>query len=85
MTVKIGIAAQESPQAVEPYGEIVYSAGILDMMSIIPMMFIMFFFMLMMGLMRDITREPGSAKEIIVKGVETGREIVSGIAAARGH
>ncbi len=85
MTVKIGIAAQESPQAVEPYGDEIYPTGILDMMSIIPMMFIMFFFMLMMGLMRDITREPGSAKEIIVKGVETGREIVSGIAAVRGH
>jgi hypothetical protein len=46
------------------------------------MIFIMFFFMLMMGLMRDIAREPGTAKEIIVKGVETGKEVVSGIAGA---
>lgn len=67
---------------VVPYQESspVVSQGFLEMMSIIPMMFMMFFFMLMMGLMRDIAREPGSAKEIIVKGVETGKEVVGGIA-----
>jgi len=48
-----------------------------------PMMMIMFFFMLMMGLMRDISREPGAAKGIVVKGAETGKEIVSRIAGAR--
>lgn len=69
---------------VVPYQEnsLVTSQGFLDMMSIIPMMFMMFFFMLMMGLMRDIAREPGAAKEIIVKGVETGKEVIGGIAGA---
>jgi hypothetical protein len=65
-----------SPQSVT-------TQGFLDMLSIMPMMFIMFFFVLMMGLMRDITREPGAAKEIVIKGVETGKEVVSGIAGAR--
>ena len=67
---------------VAPYQEnsLVTSQGFTDMMSILPMMFIMFFFMLMMGLMRDIAREPGKAQELIVKGVETGKEVVSGIA-----
>ena len=69
--------------SVVPYAQrSVTTQGFLEMMSIIPMMFIMFFFMLMMGLMRDIAREPGAAKEIIVKGVETGKEVVSGIAGA---
>ena len=57
----------------------VTSQGFLDMMSIIPMMFMMFFFMLMMGLMRDIAREPGKAQELIVKGIETGKEVAGGI------
>ena len=69
---------------VVPYQEnsLVTSQGFLDMMSILPMMFIMFFFMLMMGLMRDIAREPGKAQELIVKGVETGKEVIGGIAGA---
>jgi len=69
---------------VAPYEENspVRSQGFLDMLSILPMMFIMFFFMLMMGLMRDIAREPGAAKEIIVKGIETGKEVVGGIVGA---
>ena len=58
----------------------VATQSFLEVMSIIPMIFIMFFFMLMMGLMRDIAREPGTAKELVVKGVETGKEVVSGIA-----
>jgi len=69
---------------VVPYEENspVRSQGFLDMMSILPMMFIMFFFMLMMGLMRDIAREPGKAQELIVKGVETGKQVVGGITGA---
>ena len=63
-------------------GGAVVSGGFIDMMSILPMMFIMFFFMLMMGLMRDIAREPGKAQELIVKGVEAGKEVASGIAGA---
>lgn len=63
--------------------------GFLDMMAIIPTIMIMFFFMLMMGLMRDIAREPGKAKEIVVKAVEVGKEVgekvVRGIAARRGE
>lgn len=53
----------------------VTTQGFLDVISIIPTMFIMFFFMMMMGLMRDIAREPGAAKEIIVTGVEKGVEV----------
>lgn len=59
--------------------------GFLEMMSIIPTIMILFFFMLMMGLMRDIAREPGKAKEIVVKAVEVGKEVVEKIAkGARG-
>lgn len=47
----------------------------LELMSIIPMIMILFFFMLMMGLMRDIAREPGKAKEIVVKAIEVGKEV----------
>ena len=66
---------------VVPYGQrSVTTQGFLDIMSILPMMFIMFFFMLMMGLMRDIAREPGKAQELVIKGIETGKEVVSGIA-----
>jgi hypothetical protein len=69
---------------VVPYEENspVRSQSFLEMMSILPMMFIMFFFMLMMGLMRDIAREPGKAQELIVKGVETGKQVVGGISGA---
>ncbi len=64
------------PHGVMPYGDAgVATQGFLDMMSIVPVMFIMFFFMLMMGLMRDIAREPGAAREIVVKGVEAGKEV----------
>ena len=69
--------------SVVPYGQrSVTTQGFLDMMSILPMMFIMFFFMLMMGLMRDIVREPGKAQELIVKGIETGKKVVGGISGA---
>jgi len=54
----------------------VTTQGFLDVISIIPTMMILFFFVLMMGLMRDITREPGNAKEIVVKAVEVGKEVV---------
>lgn len=60
----------------------VTTQGFLEMMSIIPTMFIMFFFMMMMGLMRDIVKEPGAAKEIVVRGVEVGKEVVGGVAGA---
>lgn len=70
---------------VVPYqGSTVISQGFLDMMAIIPTIMIMFFFMLMMGLMRDIIREPGAAKEIVVKAVEVGKGVVGGIAAVKG-
>jgi len=58
--------------------------GFLDMMSIIPTIMILFFFMLMMGLMRDIVREPGKAKEIVVKAIEVGKEVVAKVAVAKG-
>jgi len=58
--------------------------GFLDMMSIIPTIMILFFFMLMMGLMRDIVVEPGKAKEIVVKAVEVGKEVVEKVAVAKG-
>jgi len=73
------IKAQQT--SLVPYGQrSVTTQGFLDMMSIMPMMMIMFFFMMMMGLMRDVAREPGAAKEIVIKGVETGKEVAKAIA-----
>lgn len=75
-------AQQVVPQQTDivPYQESsVTTQGFLDMMSIIPMVFIMLFFMLMMGLMRDIAVEPGKAKEIVVKAVEVGKEVVGAV------
>jgi len=47
----------------------VTTQGFLDMMSIIPTIMIMFFFMLMMGLMRDMM-QPGGAKRVVEKGAK---------------
>ena len=58
--------------------------GFLDIVSIIPTMMIMFFMGMMMGLMRDVTQEPGAAKKIIIEGYKVGKEVVTGIARARG-
>jgi hypothetical protein len=85
VTVRIEPAREVSPQAaVAPYGQAVEPAGFLDMLSMVPMMFMMFFMMLMMGLMRDIAREPGKAEEIVVKGIDVGKEVVTGISRAKG-
>jgi hypothetical protein len=57
----------------------VRSQGFLDMLSLMPSMLFMFIFVLLMGLMRDITREPGAAKKIVVKGLETGKEVIGAV------
>jgi hypothetical protein len=55
---------------VVPYqGVTVISQGFLDMMSIIPTIMVMFFFMMMFGLMRDMM-QPGGAKKIVEKGAK---------------
>jgi len=77
-------AQQVSEQQTElvPYQQTsssVATQGFLDVISIIPTMMIMFFMIMMMGLMRDVAREPGKAKEIVVKAVEVGKEVVGAI------
>jgi hypothetical protein len=57
----------------------VRSQGFLDMLTLLPSLIFMFVFILLMGLMRDITREPGTAKKIVVTGLETGKEIVGAV------
>ena len=57
----------------------VKSQGFLDMMALLPMMFVMFLFMMLMGLMRDIAREPGAAKQIVIKTVEAGKEVIGAV------
>jgi hypothetical protein len=55
---------------VVPYqGGTVITQGFLDMMSIIPTMMIMFFMVMLMGLMRDMM-QPGGAKKVVAKGAE---------------
>ena len=55
------------------------SQGFLDMLALVPSMLFIFFFIMLMGLMRDITREPGAAKQIVVKGLETGKEVIGAV------
>ena len=53
-----------------PYqGSSVTAQGFLDMISIIPTMMIMFFMVMLMGLMRDMM-QPGGAKKVVAKGAE---------------
>jgi len=56
-------------QSVVPYGSSVTTQGFLDMISIMPMMFIMFFFVMMMGLMRSFVEHPEEARKTVGEAV----------------
>ena len=59
--------AEVVPYQVTPSS--VTTQGFLEMVSIIPTLMVLFFFMMMFGLMRDMM-QPGGAKRVVEKGAK---------------